>query len=263
MRTPFVICLFSFFLIAGCNQHSATEATTVNNATDTIAYTLTSSQKVFSNTKDSASVSMTYPIFKGNSPFEKLLTNTVAMQLSMSDSIIISPEAYMDSFLGQYANFIAQNKDYTIGWYEDVDISVLTNTAIHFCIAHSRSSFTGGAHGNTFLGYTNFDRKSNRIIRLEDVIEEGTIDKLTTIAEPLFRAEQGIADSISLENAGYFVFDEKDKGKFKLNRNFILLKDGIQFFYNDYEIAPHAVGTSSVFIPYAKMEGILKKDFVL
>ena len=263
MRTPFIASIFAFFLLAACNQHHTKEATAVSNSIDTIAYTMTYSQRVFSNTKDSASVSMTYPIFKGNSPFEKLLTNTVAMQLSMSDSIIISAEAYMDSFLKQYTDFIAQNKDYTIGWYEDVNISVLTNTANHFCIAHSRSSFTGGAHGNTFLGYTNFDRKSNRIIRLEDVIEEGAFDKLTTIAEPLFRAEQEIADSISLKDAGYFVFDDAAMGKFKLNRNFILLKNGIQFFYNDYEIAPHAVGTSSVFIPYAKMEGILKKDFVL
>lgn len=263
MRTPFIACLFSIFLLAACNQQRTKEATAVDNTTDTIAYTMTYSQRVFSNTKDSASVSMTYPAFKGDSPFEKLLSNNVTKQLSMSDSIVISPEAYMDSFLKLYTDFIGQNKDYTIGWYEDVDISVLTNTANHFCIAHSRSSFTGGAHGNAFLGYTNFDRKSNRIIRLEDVIEESTLDKLTTIAEPLFRAEQEIADSVSLENAGYFVFDEAAMGKFKLNRNFILLKDGIQFFYNDYEIAPHAVGTSSVFIPYAKMEGILKKDFVL
>jgi hypothetical protein len=63
----------------------------------------------------------------------------------------------------------------------------------------------------------------------------------------------------------YFIFGDGDNfedspnyGKFHFNNNFAFTKDGIEFLYNAYEIAPYAVGASGFTIPYEKIIPYLK-----
>ena len=88
---------------------------------------------------------------------------------------------------------------------------------------------------------------------------------LLRIGETYFRKENKIADTSSLDDNGFFIFgegddfEESDKyGKFRFNDNFAVTKNGIQFYYNSYEIGPYAVGASSFIIPYKFLQPYLK-----
>lgn len=80
-----------------------------------------------------------------------------------------------------------------------------------------------------------------KLVTFEDVFEHNSKAQLNKIAEPIFRNEQQIPDLISLDEASYFVFDESKIEKFEITNNFLLEREGIRFFFNDYEIAPHVV----------------------
>ena len=81
----------------------------------------------------------------------------------------------------------------------------------------------------------------------------------------LFRKQNEIADSSTLADAGYFIFGDGDNfedgpnyGKFHFNNNMAITKDGIQFLYNAYEMAPYAAGRPSITLPYAMLQPYLK-----
>jgi hypothetical protein len=41
--------------------------------------------------------------------------------------------------------------------------------------------------------------------------------------------------------------------------NYLIDEDGVEFLYNEYEIAPYEAGTIKLKIPYKKLKPILKK----
>ena len=47
----------------------------------------------------------------------------------------------------------------------------------------------------------------------------------------------------------------------RFNSNFALTDKGVAFFYNQYEIAAYAYGTTKIDLPYRELAGILKPRF--
>ena len=80
-------------------------------------------------------------------------------------------------------------------------------------------------------------------------------DALTQIGDKIFRQSKQLSDTASLID-NYFEFPED---KFELNKNYGFKKEGIVFYYNNYEIAPYAAGPSEVLIPYNELKDWLKK----
>jgi hypothetical protein len=62
----------------------------------------------------------------------------------------------------------------------------------------------------------------------------------------------------SLEGEFWF-----DNNKFHLNENFLFTKTGITFFYNEYEIACYACGTTEIEIPYKNIKSLINKNGLL
>ena len=77
---------------------------------------------------------------------------------------------------------------------------------------------------------------------------------MATIGEQIFRQVKEIPDTASL-NENYFEFADDT---FQLNKNYGFRKEGIVFYYNNYEIAPYAAGPSEVLIPYERIREWLK-----
>jgi hypothetical protein len=77
---------------------------------------------------------------------------------------------------------------------------------------------------------------------------------LTKIAEQIFRKVKEIPDTASL-NENYFEFPDDT---FQLNKNYGFKKEGIVFYYNNYEIAPYAAGPTDVVIAYEHLKEWLK-----
>ena len=58
-----------------------------------------------------------------------------------------------------------------------------------------------------------------------------------------------------LENIGFFSVEEIFP-----NGNFLVDGDGITYTFNEYEIAAYVVRETNVFLPYAEIQYLLKKD---
>jgi len=164
-----------------------------------------------------------------------------------------SVELLMEIFLNGYEATLRSFPDYQTRWTMRRQASVVNDTAGVLSLAFFESSFTGGAHPNSLLLYAAVDLRSGRTLDLSDVVREGRQERLNTLAESLFRRTKLLGKEDDLREAGYW-FEE---GRFHLNQNFALRKDGLAFYFNPYEVAPYALGPTELVIPYDSLREIV------
>jgi hypothetical protein len=95
---------------------------------------------------------------------------------------------------------------------------------------------------------------SKQVIQLEDLIIAGGMEKLTSVGNTIFRKQEGLTPTQSLDNYSF------ENNKFSLNTNFLITDKGLMFFYNTYEIRSYAEGPMELLLPYASLKGILKPN---
>ncbi|CCH55444.1 hypothetical protein BN8_04703 [Fibrisoma limi BUZ 3] len=119
----------------------------------------------------------------------------------------------------------------------------------------STYAYTGGAHPNSSTSLYTFDRATGKPLALADLVTDTTA--LISIVEKAFRKHQELLPQYNLEERGYFLRD----GKFFLPANVGVVRDGLLFYYNPYEIAAYAVGPIEVTVPYSQLQAILNDDW--
>ena len=215
--------------------------------------------------QDCASVVIRYPEFLQKEPGgayepvdEEIRSRLLAPVYEDTDPADYDQLA--DSFIAAYKRTQNDFPDYEFGWTLDREASVVFAASPVLCIALIEMSSTGGAHPNSKQTFVNFDVSKGVSIGLGDVLEEGYEGRLTTVAEARFREARGIEEGDSLNEAGFWF----DGDAFNLNDNFGITEEGLVFYFNDYEIAPHAMGPTEITIPYDEIstlidwEGLLK-----
>ena len=170
-----------------------------------------------------------------------------------ADSAAQSADRLMENFLDGYNATLLSFPDYQTRWSMQRQASILNDTAGILSLAFFESSFTGGAHSNAILHYAAVDLQTGRTLTLSDIVREGREERLHTLAESTFRKTKMLGAADDLEEAGYWF----DGGRFRLNENFALRREGLAFYYNPYEIAPYAAGPTEVIIPYDSLAGII------
>lgn len=116
--------------------------------------------------------------------------------------------------------------------------------------------FSGGAHGSEGSILLPIDLRSGSVLHLNDILKPGAERKLKAVGEKLFRKANGIGAKEKLSDAGYS-FEE---GKFFLPENFYVRPDGLKFKYQQYEIAPYAMGAPELVIPYSEIRDLIRMD---
>ncbi len=115
--------------------------------------------------------------------------------------------------------------------------------------------FLGGAHGNAWEVYDNYDIQHRKKLQLSDLI---TIDsaKIGTLLEKKFRQDYDVPNRTSLKEFGLF------ENRIKPNNNFYFDDWGLTFVYNQYEIGPYVLGIIELFIPWNELKPYLKSMFM-
>lgn len=114
--------------------------------------------------------------------------------------------------------------------------------------------FAGGAHGSSWELYDNYDIRKKKRMDLSDIITKGST-AIEQLLEQHFRKEYDVENGKSLKESGLF------ESAIKPTDNFFFDDWGITFVYNQYEIAPYAMGIISIFIPWYKLKGYLNREF--
>lgn len=118
------------------------------------------------------------------------------------------------------------------------------------------SSYLGGAHGASAQTYFNFDLKHQKQVNLDDLIESGQKAQLEKLAYETFKTW------VSTNKLANSLEEYEQVWKFKLSNNFYLGKQGLILQYAEYEIGPYVVGLPRLVIPFNKLQGVLKPEYL-
>lgn len=156
----------------------------------------------------------------------------------------------LSAFASIYNNEVAGGYDYGI-WSLEIDTDINEKQENFIEITTSAWSYTGGAHGNGYLGMHLIDKKSGAGLSLTDFFSD--VDDLSAIADPIFRESQGLIFGQDLQNAGFWF----DDGVFRVNENFSFSGGYVHFLYNPYEIGPYSAGSIEVSVPIDEVKHLL------
>ncbi len=138
-------------------------------------------------------------------------------------------------------------------------IYILQNDKNILGLNFATSSETGASHSIYQKRYINFNLKTGDIIKLDDIFQKNYLTTLNQLIEQDLRAKFGIKPKQSLAEFGFIL----KNNQLPITTNFFITREGIGFHYNVYEIAPFAVGETTLFLTYKQLKPILKSDNVL
>lgn len=116
--------------------------------------------------------------------------------------------------------------------------------------------FTGGAHGSAISNYYVLDIAGQKQLKLDDVLLKGRRQALYDLLYPEF------VNWVKSSNADADVAEYEKIWKFGLTDNFVFAKAGLSFQYGQYEIGPYVVGMPEFSVPYSKLKGIIRPEYL-
>ncbi len=219
--------------------------------------------------KDSlAKILIVYPVMAANDgeveqkinyDIEKILQDTYS-----PDTVRYkNADTMMASFINRYTDLVKEMSGKYPDYHPRFDDMYITS------ILHNRNnllvtedfSFTyeGGAHPLTTIYYDNYDLQTGDKLRLDDLFKTGYRKEFNKIGEKQVRKYLNIGPDVNLEEAGLFI----KSGEFNVNSNFEINKAGITFLFNQYEIAPYALGQIKISIPFNQIKEYIKDGSLL
>lgn len=218
-------------------------------------------------------VSFTYPVkFRDSESLARLQQIFKGTFFVDSDYDSLTPQEAVDRYLNEYTGRYQSlsNRYYEdkarIGekmpswyWYfmnNNNKILFQDDSLLSYAVEYS--DYEGGAHGSYHVTYTNIDL--NRLVTLaeEDLFVPGYFKPLTAkiVARLMKDYDTEIPDS--LLQRGFFNLED-----IVPNNNFWLDNENIHYSYNQYEIAPYAMGVIDVKVPYSELSDILLPDGII
>jgi hypothetical protein len=196
-----------------------------------------------------ASFEVNYPVFTDLSPaiaaaLEQYINDAMAYDNPEAEGFSMQQKG--ERFIADFESFRKQFPDNTSPWYYLVQADVLLSLDTLISIAVHSEFFTGGAHGGFNTFYVNFNPQSGKEVTLSLVLKPGHEQTLIRLGEKAFRDVRVLDDTASFAENGFdFPGDQ-----FKLNTNYGFRPEGIVFFFNPYEVAPYAQGSTEFLIPF-------------
>lgn len=189
------------------------------------------------------------------------LNEVIHQKLNEAVSSYFSEEAiggsyeYMANlFIRDYNSFKIDFPDYGIGWYVRVfsEITYESQKILSFRI--DAESFTGGAHPNSSSVFYVIDKWTNNTLSAPEIISDTT--KFKRILEAAFRKQKGIDEGQSFADKGFYL----EEGEFLLSNNIGITEEHVIVHFNPYEIAPYALGATTLELNKSELESMLKLD---
>jgi hypothetical protein len=174
-----------------------------------------------------------------------------------TDSDTRTLDEYANAFLKHCREF--QSRPEARELYEHKRVAIFRYTPPIVSFRCDATEDAGGVHpfGTTF--FVNFESNSGKTVGIADLLKEGALPKLESIAEANFRRAHNFSPTESLSEHSYnFPGD-----RFRLNDNFGVGEEELVFLFNTYEIAAGAMGPTEIAIPYPFLRGVVKTDLEL
>jgi hypothetical protein len=214
-----------------------------------------------------ATFEVDYPILKTQTPGTKTINDSILYYVkygldlnSEARKPNISVRDLGQAFIKEYETYVSdqlagENADYITSWFMECDAMLSYQSPKAVSVMINKYTFAGGAHPNTYTSTLNFDLNTGKTLQLKDLITD--MNKLKAMAEKKFREVRDLSPDTDFNDEGYFW-----EGGFQLPENFSLDTNGLQFFYNTYEVASYAQGPTEFLLSWKELEGIVRKELI-
>lgn len=133
---------------------------------------------------------------------------------------------------------------YSYNWEMIENNQILNQNEYFVSFMNEIFMYTGGAHGNSIRNHYVYDTKNEKLLQAKDILNLDQCEAIINLQKA------------SAEKAGIFL-DEIFMGGFRCSSNFYLIKEGIIFHYDQYEIASYADGPIDIFISFTEIAPFL------
>lgn len=142
----------------------------------------------------------------------------------------------------------------SFNWSKDQTVRVHYNQNYILSLEFYNYAYTGGEHGISISKFIAINLKNGQILKLDDIFKQGYKKPLKEIINKILREKYLIKPDEELRKSGFLI------DQVKLIDNFYINNSGIGFYYNSYEIASYLNGPTDIFIPFEKINDLLKAD---
>ena len=160
-------------------------------------------------------------------------------------------QVYFENYLATNEGIYNETMASGFNWQSLKFMHVLLNSSHILCFYIDHYAFTGGAHGIQTRHFTIVNLWTGKEVVLKNIFKENTEAQLGSILSEKIHGINHLPTTQSLKDAGFF------DDTIKPTDNFYITRDGIGFFYNQYDIAPYAAGSIDVFIPFRELKDLL------
>lgn len=114
--------------------------------------------------------------------------------------------------------------------------------------------YGGGAHPTAVTSIMRFDTNTGNKIGLREFFTDTCTASLCDRLTQRLMENIGVPTLDSLHSLGYL-----DMLDMFVSENFLLRKDSVSFFYNQYDIAPYSKGTTTISFSYDELKDLIRK----
>jgi len=269
MNKILLVLLAAVFLIACGKKNESTttdskQTTTESKTTDD--GTLKFAEKKFFKSHKDCKPSDTCTYFqvdylevvsgKNKDKINKFLMTEVNWSLTIGDTTLTTIQAAADSFMTSYVSFRKEVPESAQFWYLEYTMKQVNETPKIVSLSSTISSYMGGAHPNTFMGYINISKETGDTVSLSALFAAGFEKRLNALVDAEYRKMKNLKPGDNLAEKG-----DLFENKIEFNYNYTVNKEGsITFYYNPYEISAYAVGPIEVTLSKDQISGLLAQD---
>lgn len=203
-------------------------------------------------------VKASIPIANGESEAAKNINNsifaTVKLIVGQENDNSENYNELFSNFIKNYQGFVKETPEYDIPWEATIEGSVNYFGSDLINIKLESYAMTGGAHGLSYSTSLLFSPVDGKELDISNIVTDTLA--LSQVAEKKFREKYRIPADEDINTTGLMFNNDK----FSLPKNIFITKEGLLLYYNVYEIAPYADGTSEVLIPYSEIKEYINKN---
>ena len=160
----------------------------------------------------------------------------------------IDIESAINSFSEAYYDLKEKYADESTQWEAKIDGTVTYEDKNVLTIKLDSYLFTGGAHGYSTSRFLNFNKKKGLELDNSELFKN--IEAFLELAEAKFRSQENIPETKAINSTG-FMFETDH---FYLPKNIGYTQNGLQLFYQQYEVASYADGPIVLTLPYTEVQ---------
>jgi hypothetical protein len=142
----------------------------------------------------------------------------------------------------------AEDPAYSMSYYDSSTGQIVWQSPKYVTSSYSYATFSGGAHGMYAVVLATYDLQTGRAQHLTDIISD------TTALRPLLEkyiVKTKQAEDSTLNNLKEMLFEPELP--VALPANFAVVKEGVSFVYNPYEIMAYAYGITEFTITWEEL----------